>query len=346
MTLLPTLLGLAGGTAGGLLFALLGLPAPWLTGPMAGAAVLLAAGAPVAVPAGLRTVAFALVGCGMGAALSPETVRQMAAWPLTLAVLAASVVTTIAAVSWHLRRAHGWDAATARYTAIPGALTATLVLAAASTADVPRVAFAQTLRLVVLVAVIPLVVGSAADPVARASPAASPADPTGLLLLSAATLAGIGIVHLARIPAPALVGGLVGSSIAHAAGWVTVTVPQPLLLAAFVVSGVAIGERFKGTRMAVLTTSLRAAVESVVLAILISLAFAWAGSALAGLPFGQVWLALAPGGLEAMAILAFLLDLDPAFVGAHHVARFVALSLLVPLWLRPRQAARADRRGP
>jgi uncharacterized membrane protein AbrB (regulator of aidB expression) len=47
-----------------------------------------------------------------------------------------------------------------------------------------------------------------------------------------------------------------------------------------------------------------------------------------------VWLAYAPGGVEAMTIMAFALGLDPAFVGAHHVVRLIVLNVFVPLWLR------------
>lgn len=35
-----------------------------------------------------------------------------------------------------------------------------------------------------------------------------------------------------------------------------------------------------------------------------------------------------------MTILALALDLDPAFVGLHHVLRFLALSILIPIWFR------------
>ena len=37
--------------------------------------------------------------------------------------------------------------------------------------------------------------------------------------------------------------------------------------------------------------------------------------------FADVVVAYAPGGLEAMTILAFALHLDPVFVGAHHLSR-------------------------
>ena len=35
-----------------------------------------------------------------------------------------------------------------------------------------------------------------------------------------------------------------------------------------------------------------------------------------------------------MAILAFVLDMDPAFVGAHHIVRFVGIAMLLPLAAR------------
>ena len=35
-----------------------------------------------------------------------------------------------------------------------------------------------------------------------------------------------------------------------------------------------------------------------------------------------------------MIILAFLIGLDPAFVGAHHLARFLLIALLLPIVAR------------
>jgi uncharacterized membrane protein AbrB (regulator of aidB expression) len=47
-----------------------------------------------------------------------------------------------------------------------------------------------------------------------------------------------------------------------------------------------------------------------------------------------VIVAFAPGGLEAMTILAFVIGLDPAFVGAHHLARFLLIAMLLPFVAR------------
>ncbi|MDX1737159.1 MAG: AbrB family transcriptional regulator, partial [Alphaproteobacteria bacterium] len=49
------------------------------------------------------------------------------------------------------------------------------------------------------------------------------------------------------------------------------------------------------------------------------------------LPFGQLWVAFAPGGVEAMAAMAISLDFDPAFVAVHHLFRIIFLILILPI---------------
>ena len=77
------------------------------------------------------------------------------------------------------------------------------------------------------------------------------------------------------------------------------------------------------------------------MAALAMLPVAW----LLAVPPAQVWLAYAPGGVDVMTIMAIALGLDPAFVGGHHVVRFLALGLLLPLWLRKELPARNARAG-
>jgi hypothetical protein len=66
----------------------------------------------------------------------------------------------------------------------------------------------------------------------------------------------------------------------------------------------------------------------------IAVAISLFASSLLGLPLGQLLLAYAPGGLEAMTLLAYLLDLDPAFVAAHQLARYFGMVLLLPFATR------------
>ena len=51
-------------------------------------------------------------------------------------------------------------------------------------------------------------------------------------------------------------------------------------------------------------------------------------------------IAFAPGSVDAMMLLALALNLDPVYVGAHHLARIFFVSLTMPLVAR-RPCARA-----
>jgi hypothetical protein len=45
-------------------------------------------------------------------------------------------------------------------------------------------------------------------------------------------------------------------------------------------------------------------------------------------------------------VLAFALNLDPAFVGGHHLARIIGLNLFSPLWRRSGRRWRQAAAGP
>ncbi len=52
------------------------------------------------------------------------------------------------------------------------------------------------------------------------------------------------------------------------------------------------------------------------------------------LPFGQVWVSFAPGGVEGMGAMALALGYDPVYVATHHIFRLLLLIAVLPLLLR------------
>jgi hypothetical protein len=330
------------GSLGGGLFAWIGMPASWLAGSMVAVAAAALAGLPIVVPSAIRNTAFALIGVSMGAGVTREALGQMAAWPLSLAILAISVVATLFASSAYLQRVRGWDAATARFSSVPGAMAAVLILAVTSSADLPRVAFAQSVRLFTLVALIPAILqisGFSGEGTTAVATAAS-GSPLGVAIMLAVSAGGAWILHSLRVPGGVLLGSMLASALLHGTDIVSGRPPPAILIPGFIATGAVIGARFRGASMAVIRSTLPAALESVLLALLVSAGFAALASTLLTLPFGQLWLAYAPGGVEAMAVMAFALHLDPAFVGAHHVLRILGLNVFSPLW-RPSSAKSA-----
>jgi membrane AbrB-like protein len=153
-----TATGLAIGFAGGLAFWALGIPAPWLAGSMMAAIVAVFSKVKIGMPDWLRAVAFIFLGIQTGTAVSWDTVDRAIHWPLSIAFLCLTVVAvTWACTAYYIRRS-GWDAATALFASLPGALSLTLLLASGTKADMRRVTIAQCIRLFFLVAALPTVI--------------------------------------------------------------------------------------------------------------------------------------------------------------------------------------------
>jgi hypothetical protein len=132
-------------------------------------------------------------------------------------------------------------------------------------------------------------------------------------------------------PAGMMFGGMIGSAALHLSGALSGQMPSAVLIPCQVLLGCLIGLRFLGTDIAFLGRALLPSLGSFLLALAISLSGALAAAWGLGLPAGTLIVAFAPGGLEAMTIIAFVLGLDTAFVAAHQLARFLGLSLLLPL---------------
>lgn len=321
--------------AGGALFAAAGWPAAWLMGAMIATAAAALAGLPVGLPPRLRDGAFLLLGISIGSSVTPDSVVAMRSWPGSIAFLLGSILATIAVSAWYLERVHGWDRATARFAAMPGAFSSVAILAASSTADLPRVILAQSLRVFTLVALMPpllaLINDAPAPAVAPLAPEINSA-PEALAVFAACAAAAFVFTRLG-VPAGALLGAMLASAVLHGAGVVHGRFPPPLVIFGFVCTGAVIGARFRGTTLAAVVRTVPGAVASILLALVVSAAFAGLGAWTLGLGFGQLWLAYAPGGVEAMAAMALVLNLEPAFVGAHHILRIIGLNAITPFWL-------------
>jgi hypothetical protein len=338
-----TVTGLVIGTCGGALFTAAGLPAPWLAGSMIAGVVAVYAGLGVTVPGWLRAIAFILLGIQTGASVNWETLARAGQWPLSMLLLAVTVVLVTVLCAHYFRRFHGWAQPTALFASLPGALSITLALADEARADMRRVTIAQCIRLFFLVAALPALISLLSPVPGWLPPGRYPTPWEIVLLVAASSLVGMLFERL-RVPAGLILGAILASAGLHISGHVEGGTPDIILIPANVILGVMIGARFQGLPL----TDIRAMFGEGVAGFLLALAISTLGAGLvtyfADLPLPLTLLAFAPGGLEAMTIMAFALNLDPAYVAAHQVARYVGLCLVLPplaAWLIGRQEARA-----
>ena len=325
---------------GGAVLGLAGLPAGWLSGAILAVSVAALSGRPMLVPDPFARVVFVLLGITLGAAVTPETVATMATWPLSLVALALSMAMVTFAAASYLRIVHGWDSVSAMLAAAPGALSQVILLAADTGSDVRAIAMVQTVRLFVLIIALPaafVLFGVSGAPPLREMTGSAPRLLVEGVALVAICVGAAMLAHRFRLPGGLIVGSMVASAALHGAGLVHVVLPNPIVIASLVALGALIGTRLGGADIRQLGRLGLAGLGALAAGTLVACLLAVAVAALLALRVSDVVIAYAPGGMEAMTILAFALHLDPAFVGIHQLARFLFVALALPFacrWLR------------
>jgi hypothetical protein len=133
-----------------------------------------------------------------------------------------------------------------------------------------------------------------------------------------------------KFPASWMFGAMIASSVLHGAGWVEGGLPSWMRGVALVGVGSLIGSRFARMNAKILVGHIHAALGSFAIAILISGIFVAVIALTTQVRVSDVIVAFAPGAMDAMLALALTLHIDPIFVGAHHLSRFVFVTIATP----------------
>ena len=328
---------------GGVSFTLGGFPAGLIAGSMLAVAAAGVAGRPVIVPHRVARVCFVVIGILLGAAVTPGTLRGVAQWPLSIALLVIAALCMIAATAMYLRLVHGWDRLSAVMGASPGSLAQVMVMSAEYGLDLRAIAVVQTMRVLLLTVGLPAglaLFGLASGPLAvRATAAPDLAELAVLVAVS--TACALALLWL-RFPGGLLFGAMTGSGALHGTGIIHAALPWWITAAAMISLGAVAGARFANTSPRVLASYLGAAFGSFAVAIAVASCFVLTATSLLPFRIPDVVVAYSPGAQDTMMVLALALNLDPVFVGAHHLCRFLAVSVVVTLLAR-RIAKRASR---
>ena len=319
------------GSAGGLLFLSANLPGGLISGAMIAVGSAALAGRRLVLPPILTQTVLLLLGISLGSLVSRQLIQHMSAYPLTIGLLALATFCSTFGSSFYLQRVHGWDQTSAFLAGSPGALSQITILAAEKGADVAAIAVVQTIRVIILTAALPLVL--VVTGVASSAPPAMAADiasPVGLAVLIAGSVAVALLLRLLKFPASWMFGAMLASSVLHGAGLVDGGLPPWMRNVALVGIGALIGTRFARMRAKTLLTHVNAGLGSFAIAIVISAIFVTILVLTTHVRFADIVVAFAPGAMDAMLALALTLHIDPIFVGAHHLSRFVFVTIATP----------------
>lgn len=337
---------LAVGALGAGLAVALNLPAAPLLGAMLATAALGWGGVRLSLPDRFRDAGLLVIGLSLGSGFTRDMLGDAGEYAFSLGLLSISIVVSMLASSWLLTRYWRQSATTALLASAPGTLSLALAMAAEGKGDSTTVICLQSMRLLMLAAFLPLLVSFMG---ADGSGGANADQVLSWTMLGLLTLLGIllGLVFgRLHFPAPFLLGGMVVSAIAHMAEWAHGLPPAMVIFLGFALVGAASGARFSNIALHDLVKNLGAAFASVAVAAAVSALFAFAASAASGLPLAQIWVAYAPGGVEAMAAIGLALGFDPAFVALHHLFRISLLIAILPLFVKIATNAGQKNAGP
>lgn len=328
-------IALALGTVGGAIFAWLKLPLPWMLGAMTANMAASLSGVKVDIPGAWRWPMLGILGVLIGSSFTAEVAAGMLRWLGSIAILPVYIVAALLAGLLFLRRFVKLEPVTAFFSAAPGGLSEMVFMGEAKGGDARTISLIHATRIFCVVFSVPFVVRLMED-VGVAAPRPSAALPSAweLLLLAGCLVIGLWAGPRLRLPASFMLGPLLVSAVAHATGLVHGAPPQIFVVLAQLIIGTGLGCRFAGLQPWVVAQTMLLGGGVTAVLLVCTLVFAQIIHLATGLPYIALVLALAPGGIAEMGLVALAMGSDPLFVATHHVVRLGVVVLVAPVVFR------------
>ncbi|WP_236545365.1 AbrB family transcriptional regulator [Tropicimonas marinistellae] len=314
-------------------FRFLGLPLPWLLGPMFACLLAAFAGVRLAGAPRISTAMRTVLGVAVGASLTPSLVDQIGEMVLSIALIPPFILCIGLTGYPYFRRLWGFDPATSYYASMPGGLQDMLVFGEEAGGSPRVLSLVHATRILVIVTVLPLILSWALDVPLDRPPGEPAADIPALelVLMVVIAIAGWWGAKAVGLFGASILGPLILAAIASLTGVIHHRPPVEAILAAQFFIGATVGVKYVGItvgelRRVVLAALGYVAILSVLSAIFASIAY-WAGFA----PMTEAILAFSPGGQAEMAVLAIVAGADIAYVITHHLVRMVTVIVGAPI---------------
>lgn len=315
-------------TFGGWLAAWLGVPLAWLVGSMLVTAAVSLSGIAVGVPKGIYRAGQITVAVAVGLTVSADVATRIV--PHLPLILTGALVSVAVGrlLSPALARWGGMSPSTAHFSMVPAGISEMAELAGRRGADVGAVATFHTLRVMMVVMILPLALlltTGASGVVMATTPAGI--SPQLFLALALGLASGLAASRIG-MPSGFFVAPMLVISLLSGGGWVYAQMPGLLLALAQIALGMALGARFDRATVARLPRALAVGVPVLVLHGLLMVGIA--------LGLARIWsfdplllvLGLATGGTAEMVLTAKIVAADAAMVAAYQVTRGLAGNLL------------------
>ncbi|WP_417578940.1 AbrB family transcriptional regulator [Nitrincola sp.] len=325
---MKTLYTLLLGTLGGWAAWWLGLPLPWMLGPLMLVSLLALKGIKVQVNRQANRFFLGVLGFWLGTRFESGLLKELITWYPSVLLMMLSVMLTLLLNTWMFKRLAGLDTVTSVFSSLPGTMNAVVIQGDLLGGDARWIAIAQTLR-ITLVVISTSMIFYFMPGQTLASPTVEASNWLDLLWIGLVPVGWWGAKQL-RLPMAEFLGPLLTSALLSLTV-IHIELPGWVMIITFVVLGSSIGSRFFGTCLRALLKVSGYAVLATTLGMLIAALFGLLTWKLTGIPLSHAFLALVPGGVGEMALIATAAGIDPIYVVYIHLIRMFLLILSTPL---------------
>lgn len=326
----PVLLTLVLGLIAALACSWLNTPLPWMIGPLFSTAAARMAGADLRCPVEVRQAGQWAIGTALGLYFTPAVLKVLSSYVEFIALGVAFALLLGILCAWLLHKISGVDKTTAFFAMAVGGASEMATQGERHGAAVDRVAAAHSLRIMLVVAVIPFGFKFwGVHGVDVYVPGAREVSYAGLALLVGLTsICALGMARF-KWPNAWVIGPLLVAIGLTAFGFNLSALPEWAVHFGQLFIGVSLGTRFTPEFLHTAPRYLGSVGLCAVIAILLAAGFGLGLAWLSGIHPATAILATSPGGIAEMSLTAKTLQLGVPIVTAFHVARMAVLVMLI-----------------
>mgnify|MGYP005695391741 CR=1 FL=1 len=299
----------------------LGLPLPWMLGPLLGCGFFSAIGKPVIIAKKPRPLCRALLGCTIGANFGPEILDRVSEIGVSLLFIPGFVMLMGFTSYIYLSKIMNFNKSTSVYGSIPGGLNEMVVLGEGTGANPRTLVLIHATRIVLVVFLASLLILFVPNSGIKSIP-----QPDlfynweHLPFVFLVSILGWYLAVKFKIPGPTIIGPMILSAFVHIIELVDAMPIYILVISVQIMLGSALGCLFKNITLKEMMGPILAGCITTLISI-IPLGFIYFILINLGYDPLSILLAFSPGGQSEMNILALSIGADMSFISPHHMLR-------------------------
>ena len=299
----------------------LGLPLPWMLGPLIGCGFFAAIGKPVIIGKKPRPLCRALLGCTIGANFGPELLERLPEIGMSLLFIPGFILIMGLSTFFYLTRIMKMNKVTSIYGSIPGGLNEMVILGQEIGANTRALVLIHATRIVVVVFFASLLILFVPNLGVIDLPQPALFDKWEQLpFVFFVSISGWYLAVKLKIPGPTIIGPMILSALVHIFELIEAMPIYFLVISIQILLGAALGCLFRNITIKEMSGPILAGIVTTLIAFLPLMIIYYILTSIGYEPL-SIFLAFSPGGQSEMNILALSVGADMSFVSPHHMFR-------------------------